>query len=206
MENFNELALTWDDEPRRVERAKIIADEIITAIPGLKGMRGFEYGCGTGLLSVNLQAHVKHITLGDNSQGMLSVLKQKIEAAGFENMTPLMVDLSEKFIDDGRFDAIYTLLTLHHISDTDKVIASFSNMLNPHGYLCIADLDTEDGSFHGKGFTGHNGFNRSELAAKLMKFGFENISSKTCYQNIRKCDDGIERTYPIFFMTGQKKV
>ncbi len=40
--------------------------------------------------------------------------------------------------------------------NTNVIIDSFSKMLNPLGYICIADLDEEDGSFHGDGFNGHN--------------------------------------------------
>jgi hypothetical protein len=58
VENFDELALTWDNDPRRAERAKVVAEEIIKAIPDLDKMQGFEYGCGTGLLSLNLQSHM----------------------------------------------------------------------------------------------------------------------------------------------------
>lgn len=59
MEDFDELALTWDNEPRRVERAKVVANDIIKAISNLDNMSGLEYGCGTGLLSFNLQPHLK---------------------------------------------------------------------------------------------------------------------------------------------------
>lgn len=207
MVNFNELALTWDKEPRRVERAKVVADEIIKSILGLGRMNGLEYGCGTGLLSFCLQPYLKHITLGDNSQGMLDVLTQKIENSKINNMTPLMLDLSQgQNVVDEKFDIIYTLMALHHISDIDKVIDSFSNMLNLAGYICIADLDEEDGSFHGDGFNGHNGFNRNELTEKLMKYSFNEISWKICYENTRKFENGTERKYPMFLLIGQKKV
>ncbi|HEX3044502.1 MAG TPA: class I SAM-dependent methyltransferase [Bacillota bacterium] len=206
MENFDELALTWD-EPRRVERAKVIADEIIKAIPDLDKMTGFEYGCGTGLLSFNLQSRLKYITLGDNSPGMLSVVMQKIEKVKVENMTPILVDLAkDEMIDERKYDLIYTFMTLHHIEDIDKVFDAFTKMLNPRGYLCIIDLDKEDGSFHGDGFTGHNGFNRKELAEKLVNHGFGDLSCKTCFENIKKSKDGTERKYPLFLMVGQKQI
>ena len=47
-----------------------------------------------------------------------------------------------------RFDLVYTLMTLHHIPDTAKILGSFQALLQPGGVLCIADLDKEDGSFH----------------------------------------------------------
>ena len=205
MENFDELALTWDNEPRRIERAKTVATEIIKSISNLGQMVGFEYGCGTGLLSFTLQPYLKHITLGDNSLGMLDILKQKIQNANIENMTPFKVDLEVDKIPEIKIDLIYILMSLHHIKDIDKVIKAFYNMLNPQGYLCIADLDEEDGTFHGKDFLGHRGFNQSELSKKLESYGFNNVRSKICYENIKKLDNGQEKKYPLFLMIAQKE-
>lgn len=135
------------------------------------------------------------------------MLMQKIKDARFTNMTPIMMDLSKNGENnDRKFDIIYTLLTLHHISDIDEVIKSFSNMLNPLGYICIVDLDEEDGSFHGDSFDGHNGFNRYELTEKLLKYNFKNIKWKICYENTKKFENGTERKYPLFLMIGQKQI
>lgn len=204
MENFDELALTWDNEPRRVERAKVVADEIKKGIPCLSGMSGLEYGCGTGLLSFCLQPYLKEIVLADSSQTMLDVVKQKIEKTKLKKMAPVLLDLSVNAVEGYNFDIIYTLMALHHIVEIDRVIESFSRMLNPSGNICIADLDEEDGSFHGKGFTGHNGFNKNELIQKLAGHSFKNISWKICYQNIKKFEDGTERKYPLFLAIGEK--
>jgi hypothetical protein len=46
---------------------------------------------------------------------------------------------------------------------------SFMSLLKPGGHLAIADLYTEDGSFHGDGFHGHKGFDPAILAAMLEK-------------------------------------
>lgn len=204
MENFNELAQTWDNEPRRVERAKIVADEIRKAIPNLHQLDGFEYGCGTGLLSLNLQPYLHHITLGDNSDGMLSMLAEKIEKANIRNMTPMKVDFTTDPIIELKSDIIYTLMTMHHIVNIDTVLHAFIEILNPGGYLCIADLDREDGSFHGQGFTGHNGFDRMELAERLTKHGFSDIRCETCYLNRKADENGTERIYSMFLMIGRK--
>jgi len=68
-----------------------------------------------------------------------------------------------------------TLMTLHHIPDTAKILASFYSLLQPGGVLCICDLDKEDGSFHSHedAFDGHNGFDRKELGKELEKSRFQ---------------------------------
>lgn len=204
-ENFDKLALTWDNEPRRIERAQAVAREIINTIPNLSEMSGFEYGCGTGLLSFNLQPYLKYITLGDNSDGMLMVLKEKIQNANIENMTPLNVDLTKDKMPNIKSDLAYTLMTMHHIENIDDVIKAFYTILNPGGYLFIADLEEEDGSYHEKEFVWHNGFNRKELSRIIKSNGFKIISDKICYEIIKKYNIDQERKYPVFIMIAQKE-
>lgn len=203
-EEFDKLAAGWDNEPRRIERAAVIANEIIDAIPDLKGMNGFEYGCGTGLLSFNLRSYLEKIVLGDSSDGMLQVLRKKILQNNVHNMETLNIDLEKDEMPCEKYDVIYTLMTLHHITDIDKVLKEFSKALKPGGYLCIADLDEEDGSFHGEGFTGHNGFNMTELAGELKKWEFCKVKSKLCYEVEKVTNNGDERKYPVFLITAQK--
>ena len=170
MEDFNTLAQTWDNEPRRIERATVISKEILKAIPISREQTAMEFGCGTGLLSFCLQPYFRQLTLVDSSEGMISVVREKKLQAGIENMLPLCLDLFKDKMDQ-KFDVIYSLLALHHVRDIDGILGKLSEMVNPSGFLCIADLDEEDGSFHGPGFNGHNGFNRDALNRKLQQMG-----------------------------------
>ncbi|MGE5378250.1 MAG: class I SAM-dependent methyltransferase, partial [Bacteroidota bacterium] len=78
MTNFDERARDWDSDPRKVERARAVADAMRQAVPLSNEMKALEYGCGTGLLSFALQSDLGPITLADTSQGMLDVLSEKI--------------------------------------------------------------------------------------------------------------------------------
>ena len=94
MTNFDERAKDWDSDPKKVERARVVADAIRKSIPLSNEMNALEYGCGTGLLSFALQSDLGQITLADTSQGMLDVLKEKIVASGMTNMHPVRLDLA----------------------------------------------------------------------------------------------------------------
>jgi hypothetical protein len=50
---------------------------------------------------------------------------------------------------------------------------------------CLVDLDKEDGSFHGHGFDGHHGFDRSALGSELADAGFTDIGFQDCHQVVR---------------------
>ncbi len=202
MNEFDIKALTWDNNPLFVERSKHIADKIREHVPLNKKMEGFEYGCGTGLISFNLLPYLKTITLADSSDGMLEVLKQKIQKHNVSSMSVLKTDLMVDEIPEKKFDIIYTAITLHHITDIETILKRFYTMLKKSAFLCIADLDEEDGSFHGPDFTGHKGFNREEMKKLFKETGFKNIKVDTCYVIHRDKDQN--KGYPVFLMTGKK--
>ena len=199
--NFDEKASTWDQNPQTIERASAIAAAMQRRLPLQDRMRGFEYGCGTGTLSFILSPLLQHITLADTSEGMLEVLKGKIRDSEVTNMSPVLLDLTQADAPAGvDFDLIYTAMTLHHVADTDRLLRIFNDMLVPGGYLCISDLDEEDGSFHSGAFAGHRGFDRQQLESVLKQAGFENVGFETCY-TIRKEREGVTDEYPVFLMT-----
>jgi hypothetical protein len=91
-------------------------------------------------------------------------------------------------------------MVFHHVEDIDGVLNKFYSFLNPGGFLAIADLYPEDGSFHGEGFTGHLGFDPEELSSKLSAHGFRDISYRECFVMKKVPDNGENREYPIFLM------
>jgi ubiquinone/menaquinone biosynthesis C-methylase UbiE len=203
MNEFDIKALTWDENPLFIERSKQIAEKILELVPLHKQMQGFEYGCGTGLISFNLMPYLGFITLADSSDGMLDVLRQKIVKHGVTSMEVMKTDLIVDAIPQKKFDIIYTALTLHHIADIAAIMARFYAMLHKNTVLCIADLDKEDGSFHGPGFIGHNGFERNEMKKFFENAGFKNIRADACYE-IKRIDWQNQTTvYPVFLMTGE---
>jgi len=198
--NFDKVARTWDDDPQKVSRARNVAAHIRKRVPLTSDMRALEYGCGTGLLSFALKDDLGRISLADSSKEMLSVLKEKIERADIENMFPLYLNLVKGDICLQKFDLIYSLMVLHHVKDIRKVLGALGDLLCDGGYLCVADLDKEDGSFHGSEFEGHNGFERDELTDIITPLGFRNIRYDDCFV-FRKKRNGEGKDYSIFFMS-----
>jgi ubiquinone/menaquinone biosynthesis C-methylase UbiE len=203
---FDERAKEWDSNPLRVDRARVTAQAIREMLPLRPGMTALELGCGTGLLSFALQQDFASITLADTSQGMLDVLSEKLKATGVDNLHPLRLDLASDPLPASRFDVIYSLMTMHHIPDTDQILRQCQALTAPGGWLCIADLEKEDGSFHQDtpDFDGHNGFAREAFKSKVEAAGFEKVRFSTIFF-VRKPIDGIEKAFPMFLMIAQNK-
>jgi 2-polyprenyl-3-methyl-5-hydroxy-6-metoxy-1,4-benzoquinol methylase len=201
MNEFDHKAAEWDKNRMYHERAEAIAGEISKVIPLSREWQALEFGPGTGLLSLLLKDQLKEITLIDSSAGMVKVMNEKIAAEGVGNLRVLHLDLEHEDPGDEKYDLIYNLMVLHHVSDVEKIIGKFRDMLNPGGYLAVADLCSEDGTFHGGGFTGHRGFDPAELKAIFEKTGFEEISHRKVYVIDKVMVDGSKKQFEVFLMT-----
>ena len=201
--DFDAKAQEWDNDPVKLERAAAVAAAIRNRVRLSPDLSALEYGCGTGLLSFALSQELGSITLADSSAGMLAVLREKIAASGADHLRPMRLDLTVDPLPAERYDLIYTLMTLHHVSDVDRILRDFHALLRPDGALCIADLDREDGSFHGAGFDGHHGFEREALRDRLARAGFGEIQFDTCYM-MRKSQGEGAREYPVFLAVARK--
>lgn len=204
MSEFDVKAAEWDKNPMHWDRSEAIANEIIRLIPLKKEMTALEYGAGTGITSFLLKDHLKEITLMDNSTEMVKVMNEKIKASKAINIKVLNFDLEHSQYKEEKFDLIFTQMVLHHVADIDIILSRFRTLINPGGYLAIADLYQEDGSFHGDGFTGHLGFNIEEFSGLVRKHEFENISHRTCFIIDRKISDSESKQFEVFLLIANR--
>ncbi len=199
--HFDKAAAGWDGKSRRVMLAEKISTAILT-LPLEKTMDGMEYGCGTGLVGLAVAPALKRLTTIDTSQGMLDVLQEKIDNQDNGTIQTLCCDLAKDQYSQ-KHDIIFCAMTLHHIQDAKEMLKRFADLLNPGGYIAIADLLTEDGSFHGADIEGiwHKGFDPEELSTYLQDIGLEDMKSEFIH-TISK--EEINKQYPIFLLSGHK--
>ena len=195
--DFDAKARTWDADPAKVDRARRVAEAIARDVPDLTRRSVLDYGAGTGLLGFHLLPLASRVTFADVSKGMLAVVEEKISRASARNVDAVLLDLTRDPPPARRFGLLATLMALHHVPDVDGILGAFHSTLEPGGVLCIADLDREDGSFHGPGVEVHPGFDRPALEGMIRAAGFGPVRFSTpC--DVRKEVGGGVRTYPIF--------
>jgi cyclopropane fatty-acyl-phospholipid synthase-like methyltransferase len=174
IDNFAHKSKSWDMNSKRVKNAQAIADGIINGIGLKSNMKVMDFGAGTGLLSYFIAPLVDTIVAVDNSPSMLEKFKEK--EAEFEcNTRVIELDLSVDTIDE-KFDGIISSMTIHHLEDTKALFQQMYHMLKDNGFIAIADLDSEDGTFHSDN-TGvfHFGFDREMLKKIAIEIGFKNL-------------------------------
>lgn len=200
--DFDKIANDWDSE-RRIKRAEAIADEIFSKIKNLntKKLKALEFGCGTGLVSLQLKDKFKTIDLFDTSSGMLEVLRANIKDFDAENMNVL----AENIPIENKYDVIYSSMVMHHIVDVERTIENLFGFLEPNGYLCIVDLVEEDGNFHKaeEDFVGHNGFNLDSFGDLLRKVGLKEVTCQVFYSGEKqRMEEKVK--YSLFIGIGKK--
>ncbi|MEJ7800639.1 MAG: methyltransferase domain-containing protein [Ilumatobacter sp.] len=193
MNDFDDKAASWDDDPTKIERAEAVADVIASTIELDGSERLLEYGAGTGLVTHALQHSVGPVTMADTSAGMRDVMLAKIADGTIREGRVWDFDLAISPAPDEQFDLIVTVLTLHHIHEVSTVLARFAALLDHAGRLCIVDLDHEDGSFHGTDADVHHGFRRDEMADLLTAAGFASIEFFDCHHVDRH-----DEKFPMF--------
>ena len=174
IDHFANKSKSWDMNSKRVQNAKSIAQLIIDNVKLSSRMKLMDFGTGTGLLSYFVAPHVDTIVAVDNSPSMLKKFKEK--SIDFScKIEILELDLSKENIEQ-KFDGIISSMTLHHIEDSKTLFEKFYKMLNDDGFIAIADLDSEDGTFHSdnRGVF-HFGFEQKKLEKIAKEVGFKEI-------------------------------
>ena len=197
--DFDARAATWDDDPAKVERAQAVADAIARHVPLAPSMRAIEYGAGTGLPVVHAARPARR------RDARRFVGRHARRCRGQDRRRQRSSDARGQTRPTRRCPA--GAVSPHHLlgddaatyPDTDAILRRFHAALARPGYLCIADLDTEDGSFHGPGVDVHHGFDRAGLAAKARAAGFASVEFSTAHV-MTKAVNGTPRQFPVFLM------
>ncbi len=197
---FDLAAATWDEKPSRVELAHRHVNAIKSKVLLNDTMDLLDYGCGTGLVSLQLLPHVKSLLGLDTSAGMLEVFRRRLTE---NRLTNGRCEIMGSTIPENSFHLIISTMTMHHVENLAPLFKQFHTALHSGGRVALLDLDEEDGSFHGVDAAGvfHLGFNRNDFASALKDAGFRNISVDTA-STFRR--EGDVRDYSIFIALGEK--
>lgn len=191
------------DTPERIEIAKVSADAIrgylvdangatgatdaidanvANAANGANAKHAIDFGCGTGLIGLNLLDDFGSMLFLDTSPNMIQRIRQKIAEFHLEHADTLCFDLEQEELPDLRADYIVMAQVLLHIRDVEPVLAKLLAMLNDGGHVMIVDFDKNENVVSE---IVHNGFHQAELAGLMARIGYQAIRSETFYAGSR---------------------
>ena len=201
MSSFDKHAKDWDAKPGRIIQTEKIYKSIKEHVVLNSNMLVADIGAGTGLLLSYFAAKVKEISAYDNSQGMLQVLIENLEKKNISNVRTYLFDAHTDTLPLKSFDLVISSMTFHHINRIHLFLANVYRSLKKGGKICIADIETEDGTFHSNGTENipHLGFEKSYFEKMLKNANFINTKVKTIFE-INKNN----KKYPLFLAYGEK--
>jgi len=172
-DHFQTRAKDWDKGDIRVKGAQTIADAIKERFTLTKDMHIMDFGVGTGLLGFEIAKSVAKVSGVDMSQSMLEKLQEKNTPK--LHIEAICQDIVKEPLKQ-KFDGIVSSMTLHHIEDLETFFMSIKNNLKENGFIAIADLELEDGTFHSDNSgVFHFGFDEKELCEIVESCGFKEI-------------------------------
>lgn len=191
---FEEKSKNWDKGDVQTSTAMSIANAIKSNFSLNKEMEILDFGVGTGLLGFEIAKYTKQVYGVDTSTAMLEKLEKK--NSDELNIIAYNQDIIKNPLEK-TFDGLISSMTLHHIEDLDAYFNTIYKNINKNGFIAIADLESEDGTFHSDN-TGvfHFGFNKDELCSIVKKAGFKNV----VFENITTIKKP-KRDFGVFILT-----
>ncbi|MEV9615473.1 class I SAM-dependent methyltransferase [Aliarcobacter butzleri] len=202
MSRFDERAKDWDKKQTTLDKSDACINHLKEKIDFSNIKNILDYGCGTGLIAFNLVEENNEVLGLDNSYGMIEEFNKKVKEKNLSNIKAKKHNILEEDLPKNSFDLIVISMSLHHIEDIDMFFKKSFEALKNGGYICINDLDREDGSFHAKHNNEgvyHFGFSKDELVETAKKIGFSDSSFDIVY--IFERENG---NFPIFNFIAKK--
>jgi len=201
-DRFNAEAASWDSNPFVHTASEQALQALLSRFPDLSKSRAadkrldvLEIGCGTGLLSCLIAPYAGQVVAVDAADGMIDVLKQKLQQPGFPpNIYPISVlledpedpvlppaDPNERDGPRLKYDLIISHLVLHHIADLRSVLKTMLGCLKKGGFVALTDFEdfgSEAKRFHAQskmaGVERH-GIHATTMETLMRDVGFGNV-------------------------------
>lgn len=164
------------------------------------GMRTLDVGCGTGLVGLPLAGITGALRGVDLSAGMVGRFQAKARESGLTGVAAEVRDLIADPLPPASVDLAVSAMAFHHIPDTAAMLRSLAGSLATGGWLAIADLEREDGSFHDEPVP-HPGFEPAAFCAAMTAAGLAAPAAERAHV-MRKGPGG--RAYPVFLAVARK--
>ena len=193
-----EMIAEMYDTPERSRIAEVSSDAIREYLVDAKNKTAIDFGCGTGLVGLNLLDDFKSILFLDTSQNMIHQIEQKISRSDIQNADTLCFDFEKDSLPDLHTDYIFMVQVLLHINDFEPVLRKLYDVLNPGGHLIIVDFNKNN---EVASDMVHNGFDRGRLTEVMSNAGYRSIQSKTFYHGSKIF---MGRDASLFILDSQK--
>ncbi|MDY0291689.1 MAG: methyltransferase domain-containing protein [Desulfuromonadaceae bacterium] len=205
VKDFNGVASTWDEKPRRVKLAAAVAESIRKYVDIPPRCRAMDFGCGTGLVTFNLIDVLEEVVAVDRAAEMLEVVEQKAADLGATGVSTKLVGDDLAHLGCAEYDLIYSSMVLHHLPEIEPILEGLITALKPGGGLALSDLEDDDGTFHDnpEGLI-QTGIQSTHVIGILKRLGLVELGSTQAHTIVKQRPEG-DVEYPVFLVWGKKE-
>lgn len=136
-----------------------------------------DFGCGTGVLSVELARWAHRVTAVDRSPVALEAARIRAKREGLNNIAFVEADLHALPKNLSGKDLVVISQSLHHVEQPERVLAGAARVLKPGGRVVVLELMPHDEQWV-KSRLGHHhlGFEPSTLVTAMAAAGFSDVA------------------------------
>jgi ubiquinone/menaquinone biosynthesis C-methylase UbiE len=125
-----------------IEGSHHLADVYVRYAPGTKDLSVLEVGCGSGNLTIGLDANkrVKKLVACDISRQMLTLTRDRLPSYPNAKTSLVCADISDQALfSEGAFDAAFGNSLLHHIYDYEQFLLALKHTIRPGGVIVFSE-------------------------------------------------------------------
>ena len=158
-----------------------------------------DFGCGTGVLTVEIARWAKRVVAIDANPSALAQARERAQRAGATNVSFLCEDLHRLSLPDARKDLVVISQSLHHVEDPTTVLGEAGRILRPGGRLLLLELmPHEERWVRERLGHRHLGFDPEALRGMLKEVGFSKVELTPHARDASS-------PFRVFLMTGERK-
>jgi SAM-dependent methyltransferase len=158
-----------------------------------------DFGCGTGVLTVEMARWAKRVAAVDANPDVLAQARERAKRTGVTNVTFLCEDLHRLSLPDGTKDLVVISQSLHHVEDPKRVLAEAARILEPGGRLVLLELmPHEERWVRERLGHRHLGFDPEDLRTTLREVGLDKVELTPHARDMSS-------PFRVFLMTGERK-
>lgn len=155
-----------------------------------------DFGCGTGVLTVEIARWAKKVIAIDVSEDVLEKARERVQREGRRNVELLCEDLHALPLKDNRVDVVVISQSLHHVEEPSRVLEEAYRILAPGGRLLVLELMPHDERWVRERLGHwHLGFDPESIRTQMAGAGFE-VTAHT---------RGGGSPFRVFLVAGEKK-
>jgi ubiquinone/menaquinone biosynthesis C-methylase UbiE len=141
------LGADWLDRPERAAEEE--PDKAIAALAISPGATVADVGAGSGYITVRLAAAVGprgRVYATDVQPEMIAKLTERVRAANFQNVTPIISATDDARLPEGSIDLILMVDVYHELATPQRMLQQLKRALKPSGRLVLLEYRKEDPS------------------------------------------------------------